>query len=90
MTQRVRTTVSVAADLLRQVDAAVRAGLASSRNEFLALSLKNQLAAQRREQIDAAFAEMAQDPFSQREALEIEDEFQEADAQAWRLADGEP
>jgi metal-responsive CopG/Arc/MetJ family transcriptional regulator len=87
---RVRTTVSLAADLLRQVDAAVQAGLAGSRNEFLALSLKNQLAAQRREQIDAAFADMAQDRPHRREALEIEDEFQTADAQAWRLAGAKP
>ena len=85
MSQRVRTTISVAADLLRQVDAAVQAGLASSRNEFLTLSLKNQLAAQRREQIDAAFAEMAEDSIYQREARSIEDDFQGADSQAWRL-----
>ena len=88
-TSRVRTTVSLAADLLNQVDAAVQAGLAGSRNEFLALSLRNQLAAQRREQIDAAFAEMAQDRGYQREALQIEDEFQAADTEAWHLADGE-
>jgi metal-responsive CopG/Arc/MetJ family transcriptional regulator len=89
-TPRIRTTVSLAADLLHQVDAAVQAGLAGSRNEFLALSLRNQLAAQRREQIDAAFADMAQDRSHRREALQIEDEFHATDAQAWRLADGEP
>ncbi len=90
MDARVRTTVSIAADLLRRVDLAVKEGVAASRNEFLAVALEKLLSAHRRERIDAAFAEMAEDRTYQSEALELEDEFQHADAQAWHLADDTP
>lgn len=84
---KVRTTVAIAENLLRAVDAAVRQGGAASRNEFVALALENQLAASRRQAIDAAFAEMARDPIYQREALEIADEFGSADWESFRTAE---
>lgn len=86
---KVRTTVAIPEDLLRSVDDAVRAGRARSRNEFLALALENQLAASRREAIDAAFGEMADDPLYQQEIAEIADEFRAADWEALRIAEGD-
>lgn len=82
---RVRTTVAIAADLLDAVDSAIREGIARSRNELVNLALQNQLAASRREAIDAAFAGMAQDADYRREALEIASELESADAESLRL-----
>ncbi len=68
---RVRTTVAIAEDVLEAVDTAVQEGTARSRNEFLELALKNQLAASRRAAVDAAFAGMADDSEYRQEALRI-------------------
>ena len=73
---RVRTTIAIAEDVLRAVDSAVEEGISRSRNEFLEMALKNQLAAPRRAAVDAAFAGMADDSEFQREALEIAGEFE--------------
>ncbi len=81
----VRTTVAIATDILEAIDGAVREGLARSRNEFLNLALKNQLAASRRAAVDAAFAGMADDPEYQQEALQIAAEFETADHEALKL-----
>ena len=86
---KVRTTVAIAENLLRAVDAAVEQGSAKSRNEFVALALRNQLAAWRRRAIDAAFAEMATDPIYQREALEIADELGAADWESFQIAESD-
>jgi len=86
---KVRTTIAIPEDLLRSVDDAVRAGHARSHNEFLAVALENQLAASRREAIDAAFAEMADDPLYLRQAVEITDEFRAADREALCLAESD-
>ncbi len=83
---KVRTTVAIAESQLRAVDAAVQQGSAASRNDFVALALRNQLAAWRRQAIDASFAEMASDPVYQCEALEIADEFGSADWESFRIA----
>lgn len=53
--------MSLPADLLEAADQMVREGKARSRNEFMAMALRRELAAQRRAEIDAAFAEMAND-----------------------------
>jgi metal-responsive CopG/Arc/MetJ family transcriptional regulator len=89
--RRVRTTVAVAADLLEAVDAVVQKGKADSRNEFLEIALRNELAARRRAEIDAEFAQMAVDQDYQREALKIakeSKEFEAADWEALSLAEG--
>ena len=78
----VRTTVAVPAHLLTQVDAAVRAGKAHSRNEFVADALRRELAAREREEIDAAFLGMAEDEEYQREAAALTAEFARADWEA--------
>ncbi len=86
---KVRTTVAIAESLLRAVDAAVKQGSAASRNDFVALALRNQLAAWQRQAIDASFAEMANDPIYQHEALEIADEFSSADWESFRIAESD-
>jgi Arc/MetJ-type ribon-helix-helix transcriptional regulator len=88
--QTVRTTLALPADLLAAVDQAVQAGKARSRNELMRIALERELAAQQRAAIDAAFAEMAQDPDYQAEAKEITSEFAAADWEAWRQVEGEP
>lgn len=87
--QTVRTTLALPADLLAAVDRAVKAGKARSRNELVTMALERELAAQQRAAIDAAFAEMAQDPDYQAEANKISSEFASADWEAWRQVEGE-
>jgi metal-responsive CopG/Arc/MetJ family transcriptional regulator len=85
----VRTTLTLPADLLEAVDQAIQAGKARSRNELVAAALRHELAMLQRVAIDAAFAEMAQDPAYQTEAHEIATTFARADWEAWHLAEGE-
>lgn len=87
--RRVRTTVTIPADLLEAVDDAVREGAVDSRNEFLASALRRELSARRRAAIDAAFAEMAGDGAYRREAEEIAEELAPASWEALRLAEGD-
>ena len=84
---RVRTTVTIPADLLEAVDRAISEGLARSRNEFLAMALVNQLAELRRTAIDAAFAAMASDSSYQREATATARAFEAADWEALVIAE---
>lgn len=85
----VRTTIAVRGVLLSAVDDAVRRGVAKSRNAFVALAIENQLAVSRRQAIDAAFAEMASDPIYQKEAVQVTDEFREADWEAFGRAESD-
>lgn len=84
---KVRTTVTIPAELIAAVDAAVREGLTKSRNEFFAAAIRNQLARKRRQQIDAAFAGMADDPAFQSEAVELSEDFDGASWEAFRIAE---
>jgi len=86
--QTVRTTLTLPADLLAAVDQAVEAGKARSRNELVRIALERELAAQQRAAIDAAFAEMAQDPDYQAEAKAMISEFAIADWEAWQQTEG--
>jgi metal-responsive CopG/Arc/MetJ family transcriptional regulator len=86
--QTVRTTLTLPADLLAAVDQAVQAGKARSRNELVRVALERELAAQQRAAIDAAFAEMAQDPDYQAEAKTMISEFAIADWEAWQQTEG--
>ncbi len=85
---RVRSTVTIPANLLEAVDRAISEGFAKSRNEFLAMALRNQLVAFRRTAIDAAFAGMATDPDYQREATATTRAFETADWEALAIAEG--
>jgi metal-responsive CopG/Arc/MetJ family transcriptional regulator len=73
--QTVRTTIALPAELLAATDKAVSQGKAKSRNEFVAQALLHELEAFKRAEIDAALAEMAQDPEYQAQVLQIEAEF---------------
>jgi Arc/MetJ-type ribon-helix-helix transcriptional regulator len=86
--QTVRTTFALPADLLAAVDTAVQDGKARSRNELVRIALERELAAQQRAAIDAAFAEMAEDPAYQAEAQAMADEFAAADWEAWQQTEG--
>jgi metal-responsive CopG/Arc/MetJ family transcriptional regulator len=86
--RKVRTTVALSVDLLEAVDAAVQEGKVDSRNEFLETALRNELSARRRAFIDAAFTSMSSDSAYQREAVEIAEEFESADWETLRSAEG--
>jgi len=85
--RRVRTTVALSADLLAEMDAMVGKGAADSRNAFLERAIRKQLAASRRAAIDAEFAQMANDSTYQKEAVQVAEEFAEADWEALRAAE---
>ncbi|OKH25771.1 ribbon-helix-helix domain-containing protein [Chroogloeocystis siderophila] len=61
MDRLVRTTLSVPTELLEATDRALQQGHARSRNEFVAIALRHELAAQKRVEIDSAFSAMAGD-----------------------------
>lgn len=82
-----RTTLTLPAELLEATDKAVSQGKAKSRNEFVAFALRRELAAQKRAEIDAALAEMAQDAEYQVEVLKMEAEFAPAQWEALQLAE---
>lgn len=85
--RKVRTTVSLSADLLAAMDAVVEKGVADSRNAFLERAIRTQLAASRRAAIDAEFTQMATDRTYQSEAVQVAEEFAEADWEALRVGE---
>jgi metal-responsive CopG/Arc/MetJ family transcriptional regulator len=82
----IRTTVTLPVDLVDAADEVVRAGKARNRNELLVTALRHELAAQRRAEIDADLAAMADDLKLQAEAELIGRELAPSDEEAWRLA----
>jgi len=60
---------------------------ADSRNVFLEKAVRKQLAASRRAAIDAEFAQMSNDSTYQKEAVQVAEEFAEADWEALRTAE---
>ncbi|MBN3951534.1 MAG: CopG family transcriptional regulator [Nostoc sp. NMS7] len=83
--QTVRTTLILPKDLLEATDKAIQSGKAKSRNEFVTWALRRELAAEKRAEIDAALAEMANDLEYQREVLQMEAEFAPAQWEALKL-----
>jgi metal-responsive CopG/Arc/MetJ family transcriptional regulator len=71
----VRTTLALPDDLLAATDRAVQEGKARSRNEFVAIALRHELAAQKRAEIGAMFALMDSDVQYKSEAIAIAKEF---------------
>jgi metal-responsive CopG/Arc/MetJ family transcriptional regulator len=86
-TKKLRTTVAISEDLVEAMDALVQGGEADSRNDFLEKALRNQIAAARRAAIDAEFAQMATDRTYQGEAVQVAEEFAEADWEALRASE---
>jgi metal-responsive CopG/Arc/MetJ family transcriptional regulator len=83
--QTIRTTITIPEELLTAADRAVSQGKAKSRNEFVAQAILHELEALKRAEIDAALAEMAQDPAYQAEVLKMEAEFALASWEALHL-----
>jgi len=86
-TETVRTTLTIPRELLEATDKAVLEGKAKSRNDFVAQALRRELAVQKRSEIDAALAEMANDPDYQAEVLKLEVEFATAQWEALQLGE---
>jgi metal-responsive CopG/Arc/MetJ family transcriptional regulator len=86
-TETVRTTLTIPRELLEATDKAVLEGKAKSRNDFVAQALRRELAVQKRSEIDAALAEMANDPDYQAEVLKLELEFATAQWEALQLGE---
>ncbi|HCQ23052.1 MAG: ribbon-helix-helix domain-containing protein [Anabaena sp. CoA2_C59] len=84
-TETVRTTLTISRELLEATDKAVLEGKAKSRNDFVAQALRRELALQKRSEVDAALAEMANDPDYQAEVLKLEVEFATAQWEALQL-----
>jgi len=87
--QIVRTTLTLPYELVEATDQAIRQGKAKSRNEFVAQALRHELAALKRAEIDAALAEMAQDPEYQAQVLKMETEFAAASWEALHLGESQ-
>jgi metal-responsive CopG/Arc/MetJ family transcriptional regulator len=85
----VRTTLALPSELLEATDRAVREGKAKSRNEFVALALRHELAAQKRAEIDAAFAGMADDAEYQAEVVKMSNEFATADWESFQIGESQ-
>ncbi len=83
----VRTTLAIPDELLAATDRAVQEGKAKSRNEFVAIALRHELAAQKRAEIDAMFALMGDDEQYQSESVAIADEFSSTDWEAFKLGE---
>ena len=84
-TETVRTTLTISRELLEATDKAVLEGKAKSRNDFVAQALRRELALQKRSEVDAALAEMANDPDYQAEVIKLEVEFATAQWEALQL-----
>lgn len=80
--QTICTTFNLPSDLLAATDQAVQSGKAKSRDDFVAIALRHELAALKRAEIDTALAEMANDPDYQSEVLQMEAEFANAQWEA--------
>jgi metal-responsive CopG/Arc/MetJ family transcriptional regulator len=87
--KRVRTTLSLPAELIEATDRLVKEGKAKSRNQLVSQALRRELLAIERAEIDAALAEMAQDPDYQREVLKMETEFASASWEALQLGESQ-
>jgi Arc/MetJ-type ribon-helix-helix transcriptional regulator len=82
-----RTTLSLPVRLLEATDRAVKEGKAKSRNEFIAQALRRELIALKMAEIDASFAEMANDEEYHAEVETISKEFAGADWEAWKIGE---
>ena len=81
-TKLVRTTLALSADLLGSIDEIAKQGRVKSRNEFIDRAIRRELEWQKRQEIDAALAEMAQDPEYQATVKQMEAEFATASWEA--------
>jgi hypothetical protein len=87
MTRRIRTTISLPADLAERAAAVVRLGLADSRGSLVEEALRRELRRLESARVDAAFYELAGDDSIAEQEAQVAAEFEVADADAFR--DGE-
>lgn len=87
MSGEVRTTVTFPRAILERIDRVVTEGAAKNRNELLMMAVEKLLREIEERAIDAAFADMANDPDYQREALRLAAEFEGADWESLNTED---
>lgn len=83
-------TIFIFIKLLEATDRAVREGKACSRNELVTLALRHELTAQKRGEIDVAFAAIADDAEYQAEVVTMSNEFATADWGALQIGESQP
>jgi metal-responsive CopG/Arc/MetJ family transcriptional regulator len=83
----IRATITLPEILLAETDRVISQGKAKSRNEFVVQAILHELEALKRTEIDAALAEMVQDPTYQAEVLKMEAEFASASWEALHLGE---
>ena len=83
----VRTTITLPEELLKAADRAIAEGVARSRNELLAMALRDLLAARRRAAIDAEFIGMEDDQEYQAESALLEAGLDRSSWEAFRQAE---
>jgi metal-responsive CopG/Arc/MetJ family transcriptional regulator len=81
--------VAIPSELLVATDKAVQQGKAKNRSELIAKALRRELEALKRLEIDAQLAEMANDVDYQKEVLQMEGEFANAQWEALQLVESE-
>jgi metal-responsive CopG/Arc/MetJ family transcriptional regulator len=84
-----RTTITIPDSLVAQVDSLVAMGNIKTRNQFIVEALETKVKQMRDTQIDAQFAQMANDSDYITEALAIENEFADSDREAFKIGDNE-
>lgn len=84
---RVRLTVDLPEELVEQATVAVKRGAARSRNQLIAQALEAYLRELQESQIDAQFAEMAEDEKYRALALQVTQEFERSDWEALQLSE---
>jgi len=86
--ERTRLTVDLPKVLVERADALVRRGVARSRNRLIIQAMEAYLERLEEAQIDAQFAEMERDERYRRLSLEIAQEFERSDWEAFRMGEG--
>ena len=87
--KRARTTIDLPESLLQRSKQALGWGAARSRNALIEQALKEYLDKLERERIDGQFARMAHDEKYQAVNIQIAEDFEKADWEAFRIGEGE-
>ncbi|MEO0834847.1 MAG: ribbon-helix-helix domain-containing protein [Cyanobacteria bacterium J06642_3] len=82
-----RTTITIPDALVAEADALIGKSGITTRNQLIVEAIRNWVEQQKEAQIDAEFAEMAQDVDYITEALAIESEFVSSDREVAKLDD---
>ncbi len=88
-TTKTRLTVDLPRELVKRADTAVEQGAARSRNQLITQAIEACLHRLEEAEIDARFAAMAEDEAYQGLALQLTQEFERSDWEAFRLGEGQ-